>query len=145
MKSFASLTLKILLAWPCVASNAFAEVADKQVGAAQAALTSEGTFYVTWTSDPAPIPLNEMFEIHFKVFRADDHQVLVSDAMVTASAWMPLHKHSTTLQPQVQSHGDGTATARGFLLHMQGAWELRVGVASGGQMERADFAIDLDP
>ncbi|MDZ4814083.1 MAG: hypothetical protein SGI99_15960 [Pseudomonadota bacterium] len=145
MKSLASRTLKILLAWLCVGSNVFAEVSEKQVGAAQAALTSEGTFYVTWTSDPDPIPLNEMFEIHFKVFRADDHETLVSNAMVTASAWMPLHKHSTTLQPQVESHGDGTATARGFLLHMQGAWELRVGVASDGQMERANFAIDLEP
>lgn len=145
MNGVASLTLKILLVWLCVASNAFAEVSDKQVGAAQAALTSEGTFYVTWSTDPDPIALNEMFEIHFKVFRADDHQTPVANAMVTASAWMPLHKHSTTLQPQVESHGDGTATARGFLLHMQGAWELRVGVASDGQMERANFAIDLEP
>jgi hypothetical protein len=49
------------------------------------------------------------------------------------------------LQPHVESHGDGTATASGFLLHMQGEWELRVGVAADGQMERATFTIQLEP
>ena len=66
-------------------------------------------------------------------------------AVVTANAWMPEHNHGTALQPRVESHGDGTATGEGFLLHMQGRWELRVGVAVDGQMERATFGFLIEP
>jgi hypothetical protein len=123
----------------------FAEDQQKTVSAPIGALTSEGSYYVTWTSIPDPVPLNEMFEMHFKVARADDHQVPVPAAMITLSAWMPVHNHGTSLQPVVESIGDGTAIAKGVLLHMPGAWELRVGIAVSGQMERATFEIQLEP
>ncbi len=109
------------------------------------ALTSAGSFYVEWWAEPAPVPLNEVFEIHFRVSLPEDHATAVEGAVVTASAWMPEHNHGTTLEPEVESHGDGTATGRGFLLHMEGRWELRVGVAAQGQMERAVFALELGP
>lgn len=114
-------------------------------GAPRGALTSGGSFYVTYLPDPDPIPLNEMFEIRFEVTRADDRGQRVAGAVVTADAVMPLHKHGMNLQPRVESRGDGTATGRGFLLHMEGQWELRVGVAVAGQMERATFEILLEP
>jgi hypothetical protein len=107
------------------------------------AATSGGSFYVEWWTEPAPVPLNEMFEIHFRVLEPGDHQTLVDGAVVTADAWMPEHNHGTPLQPRIESPGDGTATGRGFLLQMEGHWELRVGVAAGGRMERAIFPIDL--
>ena len=138
-------TLVACTAWLTAAGNVLAVDVEDKVSALRGALTTNGAFYVTWTSDPDPIPLNEMFEIRFRVVRANDRQALVPGAVVTASAWMPVHNHGTTLQPQVESAGDGTATARGFLLHMQGQWELRVGVAVNGQMERATFDIQLDP
>lgn len=128
----------VCAAWLNAASAADAE---KAAGV----LTSGGSFYVTWTAEPDPIPLNEVFTIRFQVHRADDHGALVPRAVVTASAWMPEHNHGTTLQPRLQSHGDGTATGEGFLLHMQGRWELRVGVALDGQMERATFAFVIEP
>ncbi len=109
------------------------------------ALSTGGSYYVTFTTEPDPVPLNELFEVHIQVARADDHQALVAGAKVSAGAFMPLHNHGTTLQPQVESHGDGKATAKGFLLHMEGQWELRIGVAVGGQMERVTFEIQLEP
>jgi hypothetical protein len=124
-----------------------AHAADRDTPAATpaGAVTTGGSFFVTWTSDPEPVPLNELFRLRFKVYRADDRGSLVPRAFVTASAWMPEHNHGTTLQPRVESHGDGTATGEGFLLHMQGRWELRVGVALDGQMERATFEVLIEP
>jgi hypothetical protein len=119
--------------------------AEAEVSASHGALTSEGSFYVTWTSTPDPVPLNEMFELQFLVAPAGDHTALVSGAVVTATAWMPVHNHGMSLQPEIESRGDGTAIGRGFLLHMPGLWELRVAVMLNGQMERATFMIELEP
>jgi hypothetical protein len=129
----------------CLAWNVTAGELEKPESAPNGALTSGGTFYVTWSPDPDPIPINELFKIRFEVYRADDRRSLVPRAVVTANAWMPEHNHGTSLQPRVESHGDGTATGKGFLLHMQGRWELRIGVALDGQMERATFGFLIEP
>jgi len=133
------------VAWLTAADTARASDVEDPVSAPAGALTSGGTFYVTWASDPDPIPLNELFKIRFRVHRADDRRSLVPRAVVTATAWMPEHNHGSTLQPRIESHADGTATGEGFLLHMQGRWELRVGVALDGQMERATFELLIEP
>lgn len=135
----------VCMIWLSGATAGRAADENAPAGAPAGAVTSGGTFYVTWITDPDLIPLNEMFRIRFEVHRADDRGSLVPRAFVTASAWMPEHNHGTTLQPRVESHGDGTATGEGFLLHMQGRWELRVGVALDGQMERATFELLIEP
>ncbi len=109
------------------------------------AVSSGGSYYVSYEPNPDPISLNQMFEVHFRVAQAADHEKLVEGAVVTADAFMPEHKHGGTLQPKIDSPGDGTAIGRGFLLHMPGFWELRVGVAVKGQMERVTFEIQLEP
>jgi hypothetical protein len=127
--------------------------AGADVGAAAAeeeapprgALSSGGSFYVTYETEPDPIPLNQLFTIRFRVVEADDRETLVKGAAITADPYMPEHKHGATLQPKIDSPGDGTAVGRGFLLHMAGKWELRVGIAAAGQMERATFEIQLEP
>ncbi len=129
----------------CLAMTICIDAYATEVSAPNGVLTSESNYYVTWIAAPDPIPLNEMFALRFRVAPAADHDALVPGAVVAASAWMPLHNHGTSLQPQIESHGDGTATGRGFLLHMPGLWELRVAVMVNGQMERATFRIDLEP
>lgn len=108
-------------------------------------VTSGGSFYVEWWPEPVPVPLNEMFEIRLRVFEATDRSELVGGAALTAEAWMPDHNHGSPLDPRIEAHGDGTFTGRGFLLQMEGRWELRIGVAAEGRMERAVFEIDLEP
>lgn len=112
---------------------------------ALSAVTSDGTFRVLITADPSPIPLNEMFSLQFRVVEADHPERLVPGALVTADAWMPEHKHGTNLKPRINSHGDGTASGVGFLWHMEGNWELKVGVRVDGKMERAVFPVLLEP
>ena len=109
------------------------------------ALTTGGSYRVEIEADPFPIPLNEMFSMHFRIIDGQTDDQPVSGAVVTASARMPEHQHGTNLQPRITSHGDGTATGVGFLWHMEGKWELRVGVASGGSMEWAVFPFKLEP
>lgn len=150
------------------------EVGDEQEDAPTegwSALTTGGSYRVEIEADPYPIPLNEMFTLHFRITEgrmteghiAEDPSAedpiaedpiaevqgqdspLVSGAVVTASARMPEHQHGTNLQPRITSHGDGTATGVGFLWHMEGKWELRVGVASGGKMEWTVFPFELEP
>lgn len=122
-----------------------AEDAADPASAGGGAVSSDGSYYVEWWPDPLPLPLNEMFEIHFKVSHAEQRERLVAGAVVTASVWMPEHRHGTSLQPVVRSAGDGTAIGSGFLLHMEGHWQLRVGVAVAGRMERASFDFVLNP
>ncbi len=135
------------LALPTAAAVAGATGEDvgDDAGQIRGGLTSAGSFYVEWWPEPETIPFNEMFAIHFRVLEPDDRETAIADAVVTANAWMPEHNHGTALRPRVESFGDGTATARGLLLHMEGRWQLRVGVAVGGQMERTTFDIQLEP
>ena len=128
-----------------LALGSSARAAAPEGDSPRGAVSSGGSFYVTWEPNPDPIPLNEMFEIRFEVKEAGDRQKLVEGAVVTADAYMPLHKHGTNLQPKIESLGDGKAVGRGFLLHMEGHWQLRVGIAVKGQMERATFDIQLEP
>lgn len=109
------------------------------------AVTSGGSFYVEWSPEPSPVPLNELFAIRFRVLEPGESGEPLAGAVVTADAWMPDHNHGTTLAPRVESHGDGTATGEGFLFHMEGRWQLRVGVAAGGRLERAVFEVELGP
>lgn len=109
------------------------------------AVSSGGSYYVEWRPEPAPVPLNELFVIHFRVLHAEDRGALVAGAVITASAWMPEHNHGTSLQAQVESKGDGLAVGSGFLLHMEGHWQLRVGVVADGTMERVNFDFELRP
>ncbi|MDC8014608.1 FixH family protein [Tahibacter soli] len=126
-----------------------AALAIVAAGAAHAAThgaaTGGGSYYVEWTSEPDPLPLNALFALRVRVLRGDDRATPVAGAQVTASAWMPEHNHGTTLQPDVAPQADGSATVTGLLLHMPGHWELRIGVAANGQMERVVFPVDLEP
>lgn len=140
MKKRRSFCLLLLLPLLIAAGGAAAQ--DKPL---RGMPTSGGSFYVTYEPDPDPIPLNEMFSLKIRVTRADDHGKLVEGAAITAEAFMPEHQHGTTLQPKIDSLGDGTAVGRGFLLHMEGLWHLRIGVAVAGQMERVTFEIRLEP
>ncbi len=135
----------LLMLWASSSSAVESRCIGEERPPSEGKLTSAGSFYVMWWTEPEAIPLNEMFTLHVCVVEPNDHTTLILEAVITADAWMPAHNHGTTLQPRVQSHGDGTATVTGMLLHMEGQWELRFGVAAGARMERVSFPIQLGP
>lgn len=144
------IALAIALALALASGGALESAAE--AGSAPAAeeerrgeLTSGGSFYVEWWPEPGPLPLNEVFEIRFRVLDPAERTALVPGAALTAEAWMPDHDHGSPLVPRIEASGDGTFSGRGFLLQMEGRWELRVGVAAEGRMERAVFEIDVAP
>jgi hypothetical protein len=135
----------LTLAAGAAAASESAGPAEADTRAVYGGTTSGGSFYVEWSPEPAPVPLNELFTVRFRVLEPADRTTVIAGAALAADAWMPDHGHGTTLAPLVESHGDGTATGEGFLLHREGRWELRVGVAVDGRMERAVFEIVLEP
>ena len=116
-----------------------------QEAASRGAVTFGGSYWVEWTPNPDPVPFNEVFSIHFRVLYPGNRDTQVVGAVLTADASMPEHQHGMSLEPRIEVHEDGTATGNGFLFHMEGRWELAVGVAVGGRMEQAVFSIDLEP
>ena len=107
-------------------------------------LSSAGSFLVSYVPTPDPIPLNELFTVTVRVSDPRHPDQPITDAVVTASAWMPAHNHGTALQPRVESNRDGTATVTGLLFHMPGHWELRLGIARNSQMERVTFHVSIE-
>lgn len=146
MRSLFYVLLVAAASWaPGLGAAAPAAAGPGESAPVRGALSSGGSFWVSYAPDPDPIPLNQLFTLRFRITRADDHAALVPGAVITVDPYMPLHKHGATLRPKIESPGDGTAVGRGFLLHMEGEWELRVGVAVAGQMERVVFPVTLEP
>jgi hypothetical protein len=123
---------------PREATNAAAESAPL------AADTSWGTFHVTVSPQPNPIPSNKMFALAIAVSPADNHGQAAADTTVAVDARMPAHNHGMNLRPRVTRDGDGRFRADGLLFHMPGTWELYVDVARATEMERATFVIHVD-
>lgn len=118
----------------------------KSVGdEALSAATSGGSFWVQLEPSKFPIPLNEIISIEIHVFHNDERCKPIEGAKMTANAKMPAHKHGMNLEPRISIHDDGSTTGNGFLFHMEGRWEILVGVVSDGQMEQARIPIDITP
>jgi hypothetical protein len=58
---------------------------------------------------------------------------------------MPAHRHGGSLEPQIHYRDDGSIWGEGLLFHLEGLWQLRVGVMANGLMERVVFDIDMEP
>src|SRR5262245_61146936 len=102
---------------------------------------SAGRFLVACAPAPAPIRLNEPFELALEVRLAAEPERPVVGAQVFVSAWMPDHEHGMVRQPETSDQGGGSYRARGLLFHMPGHWQLRVDVIAGGPPERTVFDV----
>lgn len=47
--------------------------------------------------------------------------------------------------PEIHYRDDGSIWGEGLLFHMEGLWQLRVGVMANGLMERVVFDVDMEP
>lgn len=95
-----------------------------------------GTYTVSYTSDPTPIPFNTEFAVTFSV----SGDALPQDwSMASADAFMPSHGHGMNVTPALTDNGDGTWTAAPFLFHMEGQWELSAELTSSAGTETVTF------
>jgi len=130
---------------PVTGLGADAGEADKDTAEVRGALTSSGSFYVEWMPETGSLSLNEIEVLQVRVLDPENRQDPIDGAVVTVNARMPDHNHGLNLEPRVEMNENGSATVSGFLLHMEGIWEVEFGVALEGQMERARFEVDLQP
>jgi len=113
-------------------------------GAGEVTSGPGGSFVIRWATSPAPLPLNEPFELNVDVIvRAD----IVDDGnpvWLDVDARMPAHAHGMNTRPKVQDLGGGRFVVKGLLFHMAGAWQIRFDVAKGRIREQATMVLELE-
>ena len=97
--------------------------------------TNQGSYTVSYTTDPSPIPESELFSVTYTIS---------GGALIGADATMPTHGgHGMTVEPEITLNEDGTYTATPFEFHMPGYWVIHGTIQSeDGTMERADFDVE---
>ena len=103
--------------------------------------TDNGSYFVSYASDPSPLPYHDYFDLTISVHSADQSS-LVADAQLAADAIMPAHGHGMNTEPVVTASGDGTFLVEGMLFHMQGYWQLIVDVDGPDGADSVTFEID---
>lgn len=105
---------------------------------------NEGNFSARYSSSPAPIPLNEFFELELELAAAGAPALGLD---VRASGWMPDHGHGTNYQARTTELGEGRYRVRGLLFHMPGLWEIYIDVAdvtdTAVHTDRLRFEVNL--
>lgn len=128
-------------------SGDHATAAEPKADAIRARQTSGGSYYVSYTPIPDPIPLNRVFSLDVRVWRDEAMTTPATDVAVSADAAMPHHHHGMNLVPRAERKGDGAFRVNGMLFHMPGYWEIYVDVrdAQGkrGSEERARFEVEV--
>lgn len=100
--------------------------------------SSDGGYEVRARARPAPLPLNEPFDLEIEVHGGDENVSLAADAA------MPEHGHGMNVTPRVRSLGGGRFAVSGMLFHMPGYWEVYIDLTRGGVTERAQYSVTLD-
>lgn len=105
--------------------------------------TDGGTYWVTYTPNPDPIPMGEAFSMKVSVYSNANQTDLQEDVKIAADAWMPDHGHGMPTVPKVTPNGDGTFTVSNMTFSMNGYWQILVDVSrSGKPTEEAIFEVD---
>lgn len=115
---------------------------DYDINEATELPTDGGSYYVSYATEPSPIPYNEYFELTVMVHDNADHSVMLADADVAVDAQMPQHGHGMNTTPVVTPVGDGSFTVDGMLFHMQGYWQIIVEVDDAAGPETVIFEVD---
>jgi hypothetical protein len=106
-------------------------------------LSENGLFRVSWSSDPASPPLNQIHTWTIHVETADGQ--VVDNAEITVDGGMPQHGHGLPTNPQVtQNLGNGDYLVEGMKFQMLGWWEVRFHINAGGQNDTVTFNLTLE-
>jgi DNA-binding beta-propeller fold protein YncE len=104
-----------------------------------------GTYLLNYRTQPATIPLNQLFDIEVRVVDAKFRDPPPDDVVLSADAGMPAHNHGMNVTPQVEKLGKGVWRVKGLSFHMPGYWRLSLDLARGKVTERADFDVHVAP
>lgn len=104
--------------------------------------TDGGTWFVSYTPSPDPLPVQALFGLEITVASALDHSDLIEDAQLHVDAMMPSMGHGMDVVPKVVSHGDGTFSVSNMEFSMTGDWEILVDVTSANKTEQAVFTVN---
>jgi YtkA-like len=133
-------TRRIAAAILVLAMLAPAARADGQAGTPYA--SEHGVYTVSYESLLDPIVINRMHSWILTVKNAAGEPV--DDAEITVDGGMPAHNHGLPTQPRVtQNLGEGRYMVEGLRFHMQGHWEMKIGIEAGGKADTVIIPLDL--
>ncbi|MBE0684491.1 MAG: FixH family protein [Anaerolineaceae bacterium] len=106
-------------------------------------LSDGGLFQVSWSSDPANVPLNQIHTWTLHVETPDGQ--LVENASVLVEGGMPQHGHGLPTNPQVTEYlGNGDYLVEGMRFQMTGFWEVKFVISSGEQSDAITFNLNIE-
>lgn len=113
-------------------------------------VTALGHYRLTWTTEPSPVPLAQLFEIEATLTDARTGAP-IEDAEVRIDARMPQHGHGMATKPQDDPgactgegqartcrHPGGRYRTRGMKFHMPGEWTLSFDVSGPAGADRLE-------
>ncbi|MDO9299815.1 MAG: FixH family protein [Anaerolineales bacterium] len=105
-------------------------------------LTDNGLFRVSWSSDPASPPLNQIHTWTIHVETADGQAI--DNAEITVDGGMPDMGHGLPTSPQVtQNLGNGDYLVEGMKFQMLGWWEAKFNINASEQSDNVTFNLIL--
>lgn len=109
---------------------------------AQTMMSKQGNFKVTYTSEPAVMPIGQIISWKLKVQAPDGKPI--TDAAITVDGDMPEHGHGLPTVPKVtQNIGDGTYLVGGIKFSMPGWWTMTFTIKSGDRTDSVTFNLQL--
>jgi hypothetical protein len=104
--------------------------------------SKDGGFKVTYTSDPAGVPIGSLISWQLQVLTAAGEPV--KDAEITVAGDMPEHGHGLPTMPQVTKNlGDGKYLVEGIKFSMPGWWTMTFTIKSGDKTDSVTFNLQL--
>lgn len=119
------------------------ESAPTNLDTSASRLTDGGLFQVSWSSDSASVPLNQMHTWTLHVETADGQPV--ENASIFVDGGMPQHGHGLPTSPKVTDYlGNGDYRVEGLRFQMTGFWEVKFNISAGEQYDAVTFNLILE-
>jgi hypothetical protein len=145
----AGILLSITCLFGCGGTDGQADNTDQQefsdYTTARQTATENDEFFVTYEPTPAPIPLEELFELSVRVYQSSDMNSLVDTSDLSVEAEMPTHGHGMNTGPEITVEQPGVFTIRGMKFHMPSdpgnPWVIRLTPQIDGSSDTAKFKV----
>lgn len=105
-------------------------------------LSEQGSYRVSYASDPAPAPVSKLHTWTITVQTPDGKPV--DGAEIKVDGDMPQHGHGLPTKPVVtESLGNGAYKVEGMKFQMGGWWQIYLDIESQGKRDKATFNLKL--